>query len=285
MSEARNEGMTAKPGAVQVIKSKGAALIGNRNRAAKLIAASVLFAGVIAIGIAVFARRPIVQTVEDATQTAIRESEQRVKASLEAIKEVVVHTPTLAELRERVRAHPRDASARRELGDSLFEAKRPGPALRQYRQALKIDSKMATEKMTSNLVNCFGQREQEAAARLIVEHKLVGAGPGLAALTRNKEYQVRWAAMETLQKLGMASRSAYLHVYLADLDSHDCSAKRRAVEKLGAIGDQHALRAIETAAKKDQAEKHWYWFSCLGDRPQQALKEIRARTRVAMVNT
>src|SRR5207245_2982273 len=102
------------------------------------------------------------------------------------------------------------------------------------------------------------------------------------ALTDSRKYEARWGAVETLSKLKKVSRADYVNAYVADLQSDECALKRRAVERLGNIGDKQALSPIEVAAKADKAKKHWYWFSCLGDRPQHAEKEILARAHVSV---
>jgi hypothetical protein len=256
----------------------------------------VVLIGIAAVGALILRHRQTLASVENAAQSAVKatersaaESEQvvkdsvdRAKASLQDAKDVVLPKPTLAELRHRLKSNPSDAIAHRQLGAALFEALRPAAGLNQYRDALKLDPSVANEEMASNIDACFGRPEQAAAEHLIADYKLMQTAPALSAMTANKKYTERWGAVETLKKLGVANRSAYVHAYLADLESRDCGLQRHAVEELGVIGGHPDVAAIRAAAKRDRAAKHWYWFSCLGDRPEQAVKEIETRTRVAM---
>ncbi len=196
-----------------------------------------------------------------------------------SMKMAVGAQPTMAELRHQVERHPKDVAARRDLGHALFVAHDYVPAVHQYKRALSIDRNAADPEMVADLVACYGKREQKAAAHVIVDYQLTSAAPKLAGLTSSPKYDVRWGALSTLHRLGKASRGEYVRVYLADLKSSDCRVKRRAVTELGNIGDQNVLTAIEVAARKDKAEKPWYWISpCLGDRPTEAEKAIRMRT-------
>jgi hypothetical protein len=286
MSDAKNDAMSSKQSGFRAVPAKLRAAAHGRGRTVGLAVIAVLFVGLLAAAAVTLSRRPFAKNLGEATQTAVKESEEKVKDTVENAKEslaqAVGHKPTLAELTARVKADPKDAMARRQLGDAMFDSLRLGPALHQYHEALKLNPKVADSEMVSHLVSCFGSGHQKAAARLITDYKLTSAAPALAPLTRNTKYDVRWGAVKTLNNLGMANRTVYIHAYVADLDSSECALKRRAVEQLGSIGDKHALSAIEVAAKKDKAEKHWYWFSCLGDRTQQAAKEIRERTRLSM---
>lgn len=183
---------------------------------------------------------------------------------------------TPAELRERLKKDPKDADARVALGHGLFAARKRAAALKEYDRALTVDKDAVDEQLLSNLVAAFGTKQQGDAASILVRHKLVAAEPKLDDLASHKSYTVRWGALQTLERLGKASRSDYVTAWIADLEASKCEIRQAAIEKLGKEGAKRALKAIELAHKKDRESTPWFAQSCLGDRAEVAKKQILA---------
>jgi tetratricopeptide (TPR) repeat protein len=184
---------------------------------------------------------------------------------------------TFQEVARAARERPSDAVAQRELGHAQFAAGRRARALRSYDRALSLDSGVADDRLIGNAVATFGRKEQPRAEGLIAKHQLAAAAKGLDPLTRSRRYAVRWGAVRTLRKLGKDSRSAYVHAYVADLSSEDCDVRRRAMEKLGQVGDRSALSAVRRAKEEDRKTGGWFRQTCLGDREEATEKAILAR--------
>lgn len=185
--------------------------------------------------------------------------------------------PTVAELIERTKKDPKDAGAHLALGHSYFETNRRGPGLRSYERALVNDRQIVDDAMLENLVRSFGTAQQGDAASLITRMKLVEIERRLDDLSKDKRYKVRWGALQTLEKLGKASRSDFITAWMTDLSTvKDCKLRQQAVENLGKEGDKRALAAIREAKKEDQANTPWYAPSCLGGRADEAEKRILA---------
>jgi hypothetical protein len=183
----------------------------------------------------------------------------------------------VAELTERARAKPRDARTQLLLGHAHFAKRQPKAALDAYARALDLDAGVADEKLAANLVACFGRDAQRRAEALVAKHGLTGAAEGLARLSKDRRYGVRWGAVRTLDKIGRDPRSVYVNAYAADLSSPDCDVRRRAAEKLAKIGDRGALAAIRAAQKEDEKTGGWFRGTCLGKRGVEAEKAILAR--------
>ena len=96
---------------------------------------------------------------------------------------------------------------------------------------------------------------------------MVDLTPRLERLTDDGDYRVRWGAMSTLEKLGKTSKYDYRRALTADLDSPQCDVRRKATERLGELGDQHAIPSLRIAKKKDHDSTPWYKATCLGSRP------------------
>ncbi len=185
--------------------------------------------------------------------------------------------PSLADLRERARTHPSDAGAQRDLGRAQWEAGQRHAAIASYSRALAIGAQASDRRMIADLVAAFGTPEQPEAAALLVKHKLADAAPGLEPLAHNRTYATRWGAIWTLEKLGQATKSHYVTAYTLDLSSPECDVRRRAVAKLGAIGDRHTLPALARARAEDEKTGGWFRPRCLGERLDLAEKKILAR--------
>ena len=71
----------------------------------------------------------------------------------------------------------------------------------------------------------------------------------------------------------------HLHVYSLDLDSPDCETRRRAITKLGELGDRRAVATIETARTKDDKATPWYKLRCIGSRADEAEKKLMVAHR------
>lgn len=198
--------------------------------------------------------------------------------AFDALPDLDLFSPqTLAEARQGAREHPKDAGAQRELGHALFAAKHRAAGVAAYRHALVLDVGAADARMVDNLVASFGTREQEVAEALIWKNQLTGAQRGLEALVSSKRPGVRWGAVQTLDRLRKGTKANWETAYLLDLDSTSCDVRRRAVDKLGDIGTQRAVKALR-AAKADDAKTGGLFRSrCLGDRLEDAEKQILAR--------
>jgi HEAT repeat protein len=81
----------------------------------------------------------------------------------------------------------------------------------------------------------------------------------------------------TLDRLGKATHNDWERLWLTDLSEKSCDVRRNAVEKLGQFGDKASIAAIKAAKKKDDAETHWWQFSCLGGKANDAETKILAR--------
>lgn len=184
---------------------------------------------------------------------------------------------SLVALKAEAKGNPKDAQAQRDLGHAQFKAGRHVAAVAAYQRALKLDPGVADATLASNLVACFGKAEQKTAEQLIGHYKIVAAEPGLEKLAHSKRQVVRWGAVRTLEAIGKASRADYAAAYVQDLDSQDCDVRRRAVEKLGQIGDKSALAALHRANRADEKTGGVFSSKCLGDRPEKAEKAILAR--------
>lgn len=192
----------------------------------------------------------------------------------------VLHvTPTIADLKQEVREEPNNAKARLALAHAQFSQGKRAAAINSYDRALASDRACDDEKMYDNLASCFGTKEQGKAASVIARHKLIKIHARLSRLASDQHYDTRWGAVHTLEKIGKASRSDYVHAWTADLNSPECEVRKQAIEELGKKGDQHALAAIRAARKKDDAHKTGWLFksNCLGDRAQEAEQKILAR--------
>jgi hypothetical protein len=189
----------------------------------------------------------------------------------------LVGKPTLAEATERARKNPKDADAQLAQGHAAFEARRRAVALAAYENALVVDGKIADDTMYANLVRCFGTKHEGAAASLITRFHLVGVADRLDDLAKSDSHAVRWAALQTLSRIGKASREDYVTVWIGDLDSQECAVRRTAVESLGQQGEPRALQAIRKARTKDRENPGWFGVTCLGDLPDMAEKKILAR--------
>lgn len=184
---------------------------------------------------------------------------------------------SVADHRAQARENPRDADVQRDLGHAEWRAGRRAAALAAYERALKLHLGAADDELVRNVVACFGHKEQPKAEALVKRFRLAQAENGLEKLAGSKRYAVRWGAVRTLDAIGKASRTDWVNAYVADLDSADCDVRRRAVEKLGAIGDRGALAALRKADKADAKTGGWFRSGCLGDRPERAEKQILAR--------
>jgi hypothetical protein len=183
----------------------------------------------------------------------------------------------VADARQHVREHPGDAAAQRDLGHALWGAKRRRGAVTAYGRALAIDPGVADERLVANLVDSFGSKRQRDAETLIWKHKLEGAQEPLEKLVGSRRYTVRWGAVRTLDRLGKGTRRNWETAYVADLDSPDCDVRRKAVEKLGAIGTPRSLSALRDAQADDDKTGGWFKSRCLGDRVEDARERIAAR--------
>ena len=184
---------------------------------------------------------------------------------------------TFAEIARHAQENPRDAAAQRDLGHAQWDAGRRARALASYGRALALDAGAADDRLVEHAVASFGRAEQEKAEVLIGKYKLTDAAKGLEPFTKSPRHAVRWGALRTLQKLGKDARPLYVNVYAADLASSDCDVRRRAVERLGMLGDRSALAAIRKARAEDEKTGGWFRGTCLGDREEKAEKAILAR--------
>ncbi len=184
---------------------------------------------------------------------------------------------TFAEIARHAQENPRDAAAQRDLGHAQWDAGRRTRAFASYGRALALDGGAADDRLVEHAVASFGRAEQEKAEALIGKHKLADAAKGLEPFTKSPRHAVRWGALRTLQKLGKDARPLYVNVYTADLGSADCDVRRRAMERLGMLGDRSALAAIRKAKAEDEKSGGWFRGTCLGDREEKAEKAILAR--------
>ncbi len=166
----------------------------------------------------------------------------------------------------------------RALGHAEFAKGHAIAALKAYDRALSIDATAVDEQMRADVVAAFYGKAQPAAQEFVVRHKLVDLTPRLERLTDDGDYRVRWGAMSTLEKLGKTSKYDYRRALTADLESPQCEVRRKATERLGELGDQHAIPSLRLAKKKDHDSTPWYKASCLGSRPDKAEKQILAKS-------
>ena len=186
-------------------------------------------------------------------------------------------TPSVAELQKDATAG-NSPEQWRALGHAEFAKGHPMAGLKAYDRALSLDHAAVDEQMGTDLVAAYYGKAQPAAQELVVRHKLVDLTPRLERLTDDGDYRVRWAAMSTLEKLGKTSKYDYRRALTADLESPQCEVRRKATERLGALGDQHAIPSLRLAKKKDHDSTPWYKATCLGSRPDKAEKQILAKS-------
>jgi HEAT repeat protein len=98
-------------------------------------------------------------------------------------------------------------------------------------------------------------------------------------MTDHSEYAVRWAALDTLEKLGKATKFTHRRALVADLEEVKCDVRRNAIDKLVELGDPRAIESLRQAKKKDRESTPWYKASCLGSRPDKAEKLILAKSK------
>jgi hypothetical protein len=185
--------------------------------------------------------------------------------------------PTVVELQKDATA-TNSPEQWRALGHAEFAKGHAIAALKAYDRALSLDHTAVDEQMRTNLVAAYYGKAQPAAQDFVVRHKLVDVTARLERLTDDGDYRVRWAAMSTLEKLGKTSKYDYRRVLTADLDSPQCEVRRKATERLGELGDQHAIPSLRVAKKKDHDATPWYKATCLGSRPDKAEKQILAKS-------
>jgi len=184
---------------------------------------------------------------------------------------------SLADLRARAKAEPKNADAQLELGHGYFAVDRRSSALHAYSKALGLNARIADQKLANNLIGCFGKKEQGSAATLLGKYKITLAAAGLHEHTRDGHASVRSDALRVLEQMGKAERGDYVNVALQDLEVADCGMRRRAVEKLATYGDKRVIAALKAAAKKDADATAWYASSCLGDAVAKAEAKVAAR--------
>ncbi|MFZ5470180.1 MAG: hypothetical protein ACOZIN_12165 [Myxococcota bacterium] len=197
--------------------------------------------------------------------------------AIDQLQNAVGAQASLPELMKRAKENPKDASIQLDLGHAYFAAQKHKSALAAYDRALALDKSVASGRLIDNLLACYGKDEQGAAHAILVQYKLTHAEAGLRQLVDNARWSVRTGAMDTLERLGKATREDAFTVWMLDLKSPDCDVKRHAVEKLGELGDKRALDAIRAAKKKDDEETPWYAFSCIGGRAEDAQNKILAK--------
>lgn len=166
----------------------------------------------------------------------------------------------------------------RALGHAEFAKGHAVAALKAYDRALSIDRTAIDDEMRTDIVAAYYGKAQPAAQELVLRYKLVDLTPRLERLTDDADYRVRWGAMSTLEKLGKTSKYDYRRALTADLESPQCELRRKAAERLGELGDQHAIPSLRMAKKKDHDATPWYKATCLGSRPDKAEKQILAKS-------
>ena len=185
--------------------------------------------------------------------------------------------PTVADLQKDATATS-SPETWRTLGHAEFAKGHAVAALKAYDRALSLDRAAADEQLRTNVVAAYYGKAQPAAQELVVRHKLVELTPRLERLTDDGDSRVRWGAMATLEKLGKTSKYDYRRALTADLASPDCDVRRKATERLGALGDEHAIPSLRRAKQKDHDSTPWYKATCLGSRPDKAEKLILAKS-------
>jgi len=195
------------------------------------------------------------------------------------LKSLVSNPPTVAEMRKDANTSSSPATWL-ELGHAEFAAGRPTAALKAYDKAVSLDRSIVDEKLLANLgTYYYNPKLQPAAADFVIRHKLVDAAGRLERMTDHDDYAVRWAALETLEKLGKASKFTYRRALVADLEEAQCDVRRKATDKLGELGDPRAIENLRQAKKKDRESTPWYKATCLGSRPDKAEKLILAKSK------
>ncbi len=189
----------------------------------------------------------------------------------------VFASKSVAEARASARAHPDSAVAQRDLGHTLWAAKKRHGALAAYAKALRVDPGVADDAMVAHLLAAFGTRDQAEAEALITRHKLTAADEGLQKLTRSKQRRARWGAVHTLDRIEKGKKTYWETAYILDLDSPDCEVRRVAVDRLGQIGTRRAIAALHEVKKEDEQSGGWFRSRCLGDRVGDAEQKIVAR--------
>jgi hypothetical protein len=185
--------------------------------------------------------------------------------------------PSLPELQKMVSKDPKNARLQLALGHAYFDHGQFSSAVVRYDTALVLDKSLASQRIADNLVTRYGTKDHAAAYATIVKFHLTDAEDGLRKLVPDKRNVVRTGAVATLDKLGKATKEDWHTMWLLDLKDEDCEVRRNAVERLGEFGDKTALAALKAADKKDEDGTAWYQFSCLGDRPEEAVEKISAR--------
>jgi hypothetical protein len=186
-------------------------------------------------------------------------------------------TPSIAELQKSATTTS-SPEKWRTLGHAEFAKGHAIAALKAYDRALSLDPMAADEQMRTNVVAAYYGKAQPAAQELVVRYKLVDLTPRLERLTDDGDSRVRWGAMSTLEKLGKTSKYDYRRALTADLESPQCEVRRKATERLGELGDEHAIQSLRIAKKKDHDSTPWYKASCLGSRPDKAEKQILTKS-------
>lgn len=195
------------------------------------------------------------------------------------LKSFVSDPPTMAAMRKDA-STSNSPESWRDLGHAELAAGRPTAALKAYDKAVSLDRKMVDDKLLTNLgTYYYNPKLQPAAADFIIRHKLVEAEGRLERMTDHSDHAVRWAALDTLEKLGKATRFTHRRALIADLEEANCDVRRKAAEKLGELGDPHAIASLREAKKKDHDSTPWYKATCLGSRPDKAEKLILAKTK------
>jgi tetratricopeptide (TPR) repeat protein len=163
-------------------------------------------------------------------------------------------TASAADLEAQVAADPRNADGRLALGHALFREGKKAAALAEYERALALDGKAIDDQLITNLASSFGDRDaQPMAAVLIVRHKLVQVEDQLDDKTRDERHWVRWPALYTLEKIGLAGEDDELDALRADLAEDDCGLRRRAVARLAKHDDPGVQGEVLAAAEKNKA--------------------------------
>lgn len=184
---------------------------------------------------------------------------------------------TVTELQREVKDNPQEAKSRLLLGHALFSSGKRNSALQSYEKALELDPGIADAKLARNLAESIGTESQSQAANLIVKHKITDAEKDLRKQLSNKRRSVRVLALQTLTKLGKATREDRVDFYLQDLRTKNCKTQRTAVKNLRSLGDKRAIAALQEADRRDKEATPWYQSSCLGDAAEDTINRIRAK--------
>jgi hypothetical protein len=122
------------------------------------------------------------------------------------VKSFVSNPPTVAEMRNDA-SNSNSPATWLALGHAELAAGRPTAALKAYDKVVTLDRKLVDETLLTNLgTYYYNPKLQPAAAELIIRHKLVEAAGRLERMTDHTEHAVRWAALDTLEKLGKVNR-------------------------------------------------------------------------------